>query len=238
MRTLGLIGGLSWESTALYYRRINEITRDRLGGLHSAKIVMVSLDFAEVEKMQEEGDWSAAGELLSSAARNLEAAGAGLILICANTMHLVADTVAAAVSVPLVHLAEATAQTAVRSGLTRVGLLGTRYTMEKRFYIDRLEDAGLDVLVPGSADRDLIHRVIYEELCLGIVRDESRERWLDIIDGMIGSGAEAIIAGCTEIGMLISQTDIGVPLLDTTEIHARVAVKLSLETTPAGDPSR
>ena len=228
MKTIGLLGGMSWESTALYYRLINEETKRRLGGLHSAPIALVSVDFQEVESMQARGDWDAAGKLLARAAQRVEAAGADLLLICTNTMHKVADDVARAIDIPLLHLADATADKIVASGLSTVGLLGTRFTMEHDFYKGRLQKHGLEVLTPSTADRDQVHRVIYDELCQGIVRDESREAFLEIIDDLARRGAEAVIEGCTEIGMLVDESYTDVKLFDTTRIHAERAVDVSL----------
>ena len=214
----------SWESTALYYRLINEETRRRLGGLHSARIVLISLDFHEVEVLQHRGDWAAAGELLASAARRAEAAGADFLLICTNTMHKVANEVAASIEIPLLHLADATAGRIVDAGITTVGLLGTRFTMEHDFYKERLQARGIEVLTPPVAGRELIHRVIFEELCVGVVNTESRGAFLGIIDDLTQRGAAAIIAGCTEIGMLVTKEHTDVMLFDTTRIHAEPAV--------------
>ncbi len=249
MKTIGLIGGLSWESTAEYYRIINETVRDRLGGLHSGKIVMVSVDFAEIEMMQVEGRWDDAATALATAARQVEAAGADCILICSNTMHKVFDVVAAAVNVPILHLADATAEQILRghsvvsalvadpespgpgkeTGPT-VGLLGTAFTMEQDFYRDRLGQHGLTVLVPESDDRAIIHRVIYDELCLGVVREESRKEYQRIMRAIIERGAEGIILGCTEIELLIDpRTPFdGIPLYPTSRIHAEAAVEWAL----------
>jgi len=228
MKTIGLLGGMSWESTALYYRLINEETRRRLGGLHSARIVLVSLDFQEVEVLQHQGDWAAAGELLASAARRAAAAGADFLLICTNTMHKVADEVAASIEIPLLHLADATAERIVSAGIGTVGLLGTRFTMEHDFYKERLQARGIEVLTPPAAGRKLIHRVIFDELCVGVVRTESRAQFLEIIDDLTQRGAAAIIAGCTEIGMLVTEDHTDVRLFDTTRIHAEQAVACAL----------
>ena len=229
MKTIGLLGGMSWESTALYYRLINEETRHRLGGLHSARIVLVSLDFQEVEVLQNQGDWTAAGELLAGAARRVESAGADVLLICTNTMHKVADEVAASIDIPLLHLAEATAGRIVDAGIGTVGLLGTRFTMEHEFYKGRLQERGIEVLTPPAAGRKLIHRVIFEELCVGVVKTDSRVQFLEIIDDLMQRGAEAVVAGCTEIGMLVNEEHTDVRLFDTTRIHAEQAVALALE---------
>jgi aspartate racemase len=228
MRTIGLIGGMSWESTAWYYRLLNELTRDRLGGLHSAKCVLYSVDFAEIEQLQTEGRWTEAGEVLAAAARAVEAAGAQLVLICTNTMHKVADEVAAAVSVPLLHLADTTADAVLKAGLTKVGLLGTAFTMEQDFYRGQLARRGLDVLVPGAAGRAVVHRVIYKELCLGIVREESRAAYRDVIAELAARGAEGVILGCTEIELLVRPEDSVVPLFPTTTLHAQAAVTAAL----------
>mgnify|MGYP001819123143 FL=1 len=228
MKTIGLLGGMSWESTALYYRLINEETRRKLGGLHSARIVLISLDFHEVEKLQNQGDWAAAGELLAGAAQRAAAAGADFLLICTNTMHKVADEVAASIEIPLLHLADATAGRIVHAGITTVGLLGTRFTMEHDFYKERLQARGIEVLTPPAAGRKLIHRVIFEELCVGVVRTESRAQFLEILDDLTQRGAAAIIAGCTEIGMLVTEEHTDVRLFDTTRIHAEQAVAWAL----------
>ncbi|MFE0420683.1 aspartate/glutamate racemase family protein [Streptomyces tendae] len=228
MKTIGLIGGMSWESTAEYYRLLNEFTRDRLGGLRSARCVIYSVDFAEIEQLQVQGRWTEAGEVLAGAAQSLEAAGADLVLICTNTMHKVADVVAAAVSVPLLHLADATAKAVRASGLRRVGLLGTAFTMEQDFYRGRLEVAGLDVRVPNAEGRDLVHRVIYEELCVGIVRDDSRVAYQKVIDELVAEGAEGVILGCTEIELLIRPEDSPVPIFPTARLHAEAAVAQAL----------
>ncbi|MER5208377.1 aspartate/glutamate racemase family protein [Streptomyces sp. NPDC002825] len=225
MKTIGLIGGMSWESTAEYYRLLNELTRDRLGGLHSARCVLYSVDFAEIEQLQVQGRWAEAGEILAAAARSLEAAGADMVLICTNTMHKVADQVEAAVSVPLLHLADATAEAVRASGLHRVGLLGTAFTMEQDFYRGRLEAGGLTVRVPDAAGRAEVHRVIYEELCLGVVREESRAAYQTVIKDLVAGGAEGIILGCTEIELLIGPGDSPVPVFPTARLHAEAAVR-------------
>jgi aspartate racemase len=227
-RVIGLLGGMSWESSAEYYRLLNELVRDRLGGLHSARCVLASVDFAEVEEMQVAGRWDDAGRLLAEAAAGLEAAGAEAVLICTNTMHKVADTVRDAISVPLLHLADATAAAVARAGLTTVGLLGTAFTMEQDFYRSRLAAHGLDVLVPGEADRREVHRVIYEELCLGVVREESRRAYQAVIDRLVAAGAGGVILGCTEIELLIGADDSPVPVFPTTRLHAEAAVRWSL----------
>jgi aspartate racemase len=229
MKTLGLIGGMSWESTAEYYRLLNELTRDRLGGLHSAQLVLHSVDFAEIEQLQAAGRWEEAGSVLAGAARSLEAAGADLLLICTNTMHKVADQVAAAVSVPLLHLADATAAAVRAAGLRRVGLLGTAFTMEQDFYRGRLASGGLDVLVPEADSRALVHRVIYQELCVGEVREESRAAYRRVIEELVAAGAEGIILGCTEIELLVRPEDSPVPVFPTARLHAEAAVAAALD---------
>ncbi|MFD8639675.1 aspartate/glutamate racemase family protein [Streptomyces zaomyceticus] len=228
MKTIGLIGGMSWESTAEYYRLLNELTRERLGGLHSARCVLYSVDFAEIERLQVQGRWTEAGEILAAAAQALETAGADMVLICTNTMHKVADQVEAAVSVPLLHLADVTAAAVRASGPRRVGLLGTAFTMEQDFYRGRLEAGGLDVRTPEAEGREIVHRVIYEELCLGIVREESRAAYRKVIEGLVADGAEGIILGCTEIELLIGSEDSPVPLFPTTRLHAAAAVNAAL----------
>lgn len=229
MKTIGLIGGMSWESTVGYYRAINQGIKAALGGLHSAKVALVSVDFDPIEKLQQQGDWKASGELLADAASKVELAGAECILICTNTMHKVADQVANAVSIPLLHIADATAESLLKQGVKRVGLLGTGFTMEQDFYKGRLTDKyGLDVIVPNSADRKVIHDVIYQELCLGVVNASSKAEYVRIINELQASGAEAVILGCTEIGMLVSESDTEIPLYDTTDIHAAKAVEFAM----------
>ncbi len=228
MKTIGLLGGMSWESTALYYRLINEETRRRLGGLHSARTILFSVDFHDVEAMQSQDDWAAAADLLGDAALSVEKAGADFLLICTNTMHKVADEVAARVNIPLLHLADATADRVTGCGVNTVGLLGTRFTMEHAFYKERLERRGITVLTPSTDERRLVDRVIYEELCLGIIKEESRSAFLDIMDGLTRRGAEGVIQGCTEIGMLVEEEHTDVTLFDTTRIHAEQAVANAL----------
>lgn len=229
MKTLGLIGGMSWESTVPYYREINQTVKAQLGGLHSAKIVLYSVDFAEVEHLQSTGQWDAAGQLLANAARALERAGADGLVLCTNTMHKVAHAISAAVSIPLLHIADPTALAVRQAGVATVGLLGTRFTMEQDFYRTRLETRhGLRVLVPAPADRELVHRVIYQELCLGEVRPESRTAYLRVIDALATEGAQAIILGCTEISLLVQSHDCALPLFDTTALHARSAALWAL----------
>jgi aspartate racemase len=229
MKTIGLIGGMSWESSAHYYRLLNEAVKARLGGLHSARCILSSVDFGEVEPLQRAGRWEELGDLLNRAALGLERAGAGLLLICANTMHKVAEQALRGVSIPLVHVADVTAERVRAAGLRRVALLGTRYVMEEDFYRRRLEERhGLTVLVPGPDDRREVNRVIFEELVLGRVEPRSRARYVAIMEALAGEGAEAVVAGCTEIGMLVRQADLSVPYFDTTEIHALAAVERAL----------
>jgi len=229
MKTIGLIGGMSWESTEVYYRKINECVKRSLGGFHSAKVAMYSVDFDVIEGLQRKGDWEGAALILSEAARNVESAGADFVLICTNTMHKVAAQIEQAISIPLLHIADATADVVVADGIKTVGLLGTAFTMEQDFYRGRLSDRfGLDVLIPNHSDRDIVHKVIYEELCLGNLTTRAKQEYLRIIDGLAEQGAEAIILGCTEIGTLISQEDTDVRLLDTTAIHAEKAVQYAL----------
>ena len=226
MKTLGLIGGMSWESTVPYYRLINEGIKAHLGGLHSAKLVLYSVDFAEVEQLQSAGCWQEAGEMLAQAAESLQAAGAQGLVLCTNTMHKVADAIESAVDLPLIHIADATAQAVQMASLQRVGLLGTRFTMEQDFYKVRLQKAwGLDVLVPEPSDRNDVHRIIYEELCLGQVNDDSRDAYRRVMDRLIAQGAQGIILACTEIGLLVDANDSAVPLFDTTALHAQAAVE-------------
>ena len=228
MKTIGLIGGVSWESTAIYYNLINREVQKRQGGLHSAKIAMISVDFAELEELVRTSQWDALAGRLSDAAKNLERAGADMILICANTMHHEADRVAKAIAVPLLHICDCTARKIKAAGISRVALLGTAYTMEQDFYKDRLRANDLDVIVPDAEDRAVIHRVIFEELVLGKVKAESRKAYREIIARQVDEGAEAIILGCTELPMLVKPEDSAVPLFDTTEIHALAAVDFAL----------
>ncbi|MDD2880924.1 MAG: aspartate/glutamate racemase family protein [Rhodoferax sp.] len=232
LKTLGLIGGMSWESTVPYYREINQTVKAQLGGLHSAKLILFSVDFAEIEHLQATGQWDAAGALLADVAQKLEAAGADALVLCTNTMHKVAGTISAAVNIPLLHIADPTAQAIKQAGHSVVGLLGTRFTMEQDFYRARLEkDHGLTVLTPPQADRDLVHQIIYEELCLGEVRDTSRQAYLRVIANLQAQGAQAIILGCTEIALLVQPHDCELPLFDTTALHARSAALWALADT-------
>ena len=229
MKAIGLIGGMSWESTVPYYCRINELVKLRLGGLHSARVVLYSVDFHDIEKLQHAGRWDEAGEILAVAARALAAAGADFIVLCTNTMHKVVGAIQDSVTIPVLHIADATALEIQRSGLRRVGLLATRFTMEQDFYRGRLESQhGIDVIVPEQAERELVHRVIYDELCLGTIRVESRECYREIIRRLVERGAEGIIYGCTEIGLLVSQAHSPVPVFDTARIHAAAAVDFAL----------
>lgn len=230
MKTIGLIGGMSWESTIPYYRQINERIKEKLGGLHSAKIALYSVDFHEIERLQHAGDWDAAGRVLADAARSLKAAGADFLVLCTNTMHKVAPAIEAAVDIPLLHIADPTAEAIRAAGVSTVGLLGTRFTMEQAFYKDRLVDRfGLKVLTPSEAERQIVHRIIYEELCLGQIRDESREEYRRIIAALVAQGAEAVILGCTEISLLVGPADASVPLFDTTALHALHAADAAIQ---------
>ncbi|TIO75136.1 MAG: aspartate/glutamate racemase family protein [Mesorhizobium sp.] len=230
MKTLGLLGGMSWESTAIYYRLLNEIVRERVGGLHSAKLLLYSFDFAEIAERQHAGDWEGAGVLLVEAARGLEAAGAQGLVICTNTMHKLADEVQAAVSIPLIHIADATARAVVHAGVKHPALLATRFTMEQDFYKGRLADKyGLQPVVPDQAGRDMVHRVIYDELCQGVVSEPSKAAYVDEIARMRREETvDSVIMGCTEITMLIGQGDFDIPVFDTTRIHAEAAVDFAL----------
>lgn len=228
MKTIGLLGGMSWESTVPYYRTINEAIRTRLGGHHSARIVLLSVDFDEVKHMQHAGDWEGAGSLLANAARAVQAGGADFLVLCTNTMHKVAPALEAAVDIPLLHIADPTAQAIKAAGHRTIGLLGTAFTMEQPYYRDRLAEHGLEVIVPTEAERRQVHRVIYDELCLGQVLPASRELYRGVMAGLAARGAEAIILGCTEIALLVSQDDASVPLFDTAELHARSAAEYAL----------
>jgi aspartate racemase len=229
MNTIGLLGGMSWESTAIYYRLINQLARVQRGRLHSAPLLIWSADFEDIRRRQLAGQWARAAEILATAARKLERAGAQLLLLCTNTMHKVATEIESAVSIPLLHVADVTAARIRHAGFERVGFLGSRYAMEQDFYIGRLtRDHGLTVCTPAAADRDMIDRVIFDELCNGIVSDESRQRFLQVIESLRRRGAEAVIAGCTEIGMLVQQRHTRLPFFDTTRIHAEEAVRWAL----------
>ncbi|USG66978.1 aspartate/glutamate racemase family protein [Brevibacillus ruminantium] len=229
MKTIGLIGGMSWESSAVYYRLLNEAVKMERGDLHSAKCLLFSVDFAEIAHLQHQGEWTELGAEMVRAAQRLESAGAEMIVLCTNTMHKVAEEIEAQVPLPFIHIADATAHSIKASGLTRVGLLATRFTMEEEFYTGRLRDKhGLDVLIPSEEDREAVHAIIYKELCQGVIREESKGRYLEVIRRLIEQGAEGIILGCTEIGLLIGQEDCAVPVFDTTKIHAEAAVRYAL----------
>ncbi|UFJ40809.1 aspartate/glutamate racemase family protein [Brevibacillus humidisoli] len=229
MKTIGLLGGMSWESTTIYYRLLNQHVKERLGGLHSAKCLLYSFDFEEVQRLQHQGQWEEAGDLLARTARLLEGAGADFLVICTNTMHKVAEQIQQEVSLPLLHIADATAERIRKNGLGKVGLLATGFTMEQDFYKGRLHQKyGLDVLVPEPRDREVVHQIIYQELCRGVIKPDSRQRYREIISRLVEQGAEAIILGCTEITLLVNQDDSPVPLFDTTAIHAEAAVDWAL----------
>lgn len=229
MKTIGLLGGMSWESTVTYYKIINEIIKQELGGLHSAKILLYSVDFAEIEKCQADGDWEKSAEILRNAAQNLEKAGADFILICTNTMHKVAPQIQNFIKIPIVHIAEATAERLKQHNISKVALLGTKYTMTQNFYKAKLIEAGIDVMVPDAKGIELVNDVIYNELCLGIISQNSKKKYLHIIDELAKQGAQGVILGCTEIGLLIQQNDTSLPVFDTTQIHATRAAILSIE---------
>lgn len=228
MRLIGLLGGMSWQSTAEYYRILNDLTHERLGGLHSARCVLYSVDFAAIEAMQVDGRWDEAGDLLGEAARVLESAGADFVVLCTNTMHKVADRVEAAIGIPLLHLADTTAEAVKRQGVTTVGLLGTRFTMSQEFYRSRLADHGLKVLVPSAEDQRIVSDIVYDELCLGVVRPESRDTYRRIIRDLVDAGAEGVIYGCTEIELLVDETDSSVPVFPTTRLHCEAALDQAL----------
>lgn len=229
MKTIGLIGGMSWESTVTYYQILNETVKQKLGGLHSAKILLYSVDFDEIEKYQSSGEWEKSAEVLSQAAMNLEKAGADFIVICTNTMHKVAPRIQSHISIPIIHIAEATADELIKRGISRVALLGTKYTMTQDFYKDKLLKAGIDVVIPDLAGIETVNDIIYKELCLGIISEASKKKYLEIIDELAEQGAQGVILGCTEIGLLIQQADTGLPVFDTTRIHAIKAAELSIE---------
>ena len=230
MKKIGLLGGMSWESTIEYYRIINETVKEKMGGLHSAECILYSVDFAEIEKLQHDNRWDQAARLLVQAARSLEIAGADCLVICTNTMHKLAPEIQQQLSIPLLHIADSTAQKVRSAGLRKVALLGTRFTMEEDFYRGRLERPhGLEVLIPSEADRQIVHRVIYDELCMGIIAAASATQYAQIIGRLIDTGAEGVILGCTEIGLLVKPADYGIALFDTTRIHAEAAVQFALE---------
>ncbi|MGY3188058.1 aspartate/glutamate racemase family protein [Lysinibacillus sp. TE18511] len=228
MDTIGMIGGMSWESSAEYYRLMNEEVKRQLGGLHSAKCILYSVDFQEIEHYQARGDWDKAGQVLGEAAQSLEKAGADFIIICTNTMHKVIDIIQEKISIPILHIADATAHQITEAGLQKIALLGTKYTMEQDFYKARIEGFGIDVLVPLTEERTEINRIIYEELCLGQIETTSKEYYLQVIEDLVNSGAQGIILGCTEIGLLIKQEDVNVAVFDTTVIHARATVNKAI----------
>lgn len=228
MKTIGVLGGMSWESSAQWYRMANEAVRSRLGGYHSARIILDSVDFAEIEELQSRGDWAAAGDVLGERARRLEAAGADILVLCTNTMHLVADRIEAAVGIPFLHIADVVAAAAADAGAQTVGLLGTAFTMEQPFYRDRLAQHGIRTLVPDARGRRIVHDVIYDELVHGVVRDESRERYREVIRALVADGAEGIVLGCTEIELLVSADDSPVPVFPTTALHVDAAVSRAL----------
>ena len=229
MKTIGLLGGMSWESTAHYYQIINEEVQKKLGGLHSAKIVLYSVEFSEIEQYQSSGQWEKCGEILGKAAKGLETAGADFILICTNTIHKVAPQIASMVQIPIIHIADATADELEKCGIRCVGLLGTKYTMMQDFYKNRLANREIGVLIPDTADVDVINTVIFEELCIGKINEASRKRFQSIIEKLKEAGAEGIILGCTELGLLIRQSDVSIPLFDTTVIHAKRAAQIAME---------
>lgn len=229
MKTIGMLGGMSWESTASYYKAINQGVKRELGGLHSAKICLYSVNFEEIEKLQHQGKWDETAVILSGAAKSVEAGGADFLMICTNTMHKVASEIEANIDIPILHIADATAQKLQLDGVSKVGLLGTRFTMEQDFYKSRLsENFGIDVLVPNSDDITTVHEIIYNELCLGEIRAESRQKYVEIVERLARQGAQAVILGCTEIALLIDQQHTQVPLYDTTAIHADQAVQLAI----------
>ncbi len=231
MKTIGLVGGMSWESTLEYYRLINEMIKERLGGLHSARCILCSVDFADIEALQRAGRWAEATQFLVASARSVEIAGADFVLLCTNTMHKVADALQSGLRIPLLHIADATAEQVRRAGFRRIGLLGTRFTMEEDFYRGRLErPGGLEVVVPDAPERGAVHRIIYDELCVGCLRPESKVRLRGVMDQLAQQGAEGVILGCTELGLLLNDGDGPVPLFDTTRIHARTAVERALQT--------
>lgn len=229
MKTVGMLGGMSWESTASYYKALNEGVKSRLGGLHSAKICLYSVDFDEIEKLQHQGKWSETALILAEAAKSVERGGADFLMICTNTMHKVVPEIESQISIPILHIADATAESLVQDGVTKVGLLGTRFTMEQDFYKGRIsEKFGIDVVVPTADEQTVVHDIIYQELCLGEIKSESRDRYLKIIANLHAQGAQAVILGCTEIALLVKQSDTTVPLYDTTEIHAAHGVEWAL----------
>ena len=228
MKTIGLIGGMSWESTTSYYQLINETIKEKLGGLHSAKILLYSVDFAEIERYQASGDWDKSAQVLSEIAQKLEQAGADFIVICTNTMHKVAPQIQEKITIPILHIAQATAEVLLENGIQKVGLLGTKYTMTQDFYKEKLLEAGLEVVIPDQAGIEEVNHIIYDELCLGHIKDSSKQTYLATINDLKNAGAEAVILGCTEIGFLVKQEDTEMPLFDTTEIHAQKAAEVAV----------
>ena len=229
LKTIGLIGGMSWESTVTYYKIINETVKERLGGLHSAKCILYSVDFQEIEECQANGNWEKSGEILGEAANNLEKAGADFIVICTNTMHKVVNQIKEKISIPILHIAEMTAEKILEKGLKNIALLGTKYTMEQDFYKSKLIEKGINVIIPDKNDIEIINEVIYDELCLGTINSDSKKKFLEIVDKLRNKGAEGIILGCTEIGLLIKNADTDVPLFDTAIIHAEQAAIYSIK---------
>ena len=229
LKTIGLIGGMSWESTVTYYKIINETIKEKLGGLHSAKCILYSVDFQEIEECQANGNWEKSGEILGEAANNLEKAGADFIVICTNTMHKVVNQIKEKISIPILHIAEMTAEKILEKGLKNIALLGTKYTMEQGFYKSKLIEKGINVIIPDKNDIEIINKVIYDELCLGIINSNSKKKFLEIVDKLRSKGAEGIILGCTEIGLLIKNEDTDVPLFDTAIIHAEQAAIYSIK---------
>ena len=229
MKTIGFIGGMSWESTVTYYQIVNETVKRELGGLHSAKVLLYSVDFAEIEEYQTKGEWDKSAEVLAEAAQNLEKAGAGFIIICTNTMHKVVPEIQKKISIPIIHIAEATADALKENGIEKVGLLGTKYTMTQEFYKSKLIEAGIEVVIPDEAGVTVVNDIIYNELCLGIISEESRKKFVNIIKQLEKAGAQGVILGCTEIGLLIQQKDVEIPVFDTTQIHATKAALLAIE---------
>jgi len=237
MKTIGLLGGMSWESTVTYYQIINKVIKKELGGLHSAKVLLYSVNFAEIEKCQAEEDWDKSAKILAAAAKNLENAGADFILICTNTMHKVAPQIQREINIPIIHIAEATAEVLKQQNIKQVALLGTKYTMTQTFYRAKLEEAGIHVIIPDESGTELVNNVIYQELCLGIISPQSKEKLLHVMDELHKKGAQGVILGCTEIGLLIQQEDTALPVFDTTGIHATRAAMMSIEPTKAAMPA-
>jgi aspartate racemase len=229
LKTIGLLGGMSWESTVTYYKIVNEVIKKELGGLHSAKVLLYSVDFAEIEECQAKGEWDKSADILALAAKNLEKAGADFILICTNTMHKVAPQIQKELSIPIIHIAEATAYELKKHNIEKVALLGTKYTMTQAFYKEKLEDAKIEVLIPSEKDVELVNHVIYDELCMGIISKQSKQEYIRIIAKLAEQGAQGVILGCTEIGLLIQQDDTSLPVFDTTQIHARMAAMSAIE---------